>query len=623
MSCHVLSQSTTKAATPAVSGDLLQRKCACGGSSGGASKCDKCREEELQARLSIGPGNDPLEHEADRAAAQVMSSGHAKVAAGATPPLLTRRSSGPSARRGAVPASVEHTLSSAGTSLPDSARTFFEPRFGHDFSTVQVHHDSAAARSAQDVDAHAYTVGQHVVFAQGRYAPDSHAGRELLAHELAHVVQQGAEGPRGGRLQRRAIHSGDILFEGTCEFLACNSRWACEDEENGVTCPNGTRNAHSETHKKFRPLFTCDTKCENNHSCADNGNWMAIPRERFTRSKCGQDLVICANGHSTHGIVRDRSVGEHWEVSPGIIDRLGVARGTFTGSIYGDESDAEFRRDSRCRAQSSDTEGGDSESGSGSESKGGTGKQEAGEGEESGSGEGSGSGSRRVFSLTFDDGPHSAALGSGGNRTENVLNTLRDKGAKAGFFIQTHALSGEGRPLRGDTPSGRALIRRMRAEGHAIGIHTGGTRDHESHPSAQAAGRLRGELEGARDFIRETTASDDQAGLETTLVRPPFGRSNEAVRQTYADLGLTNLLWDIDGDPQGEMSLDDLKAQVAAGIRRVAGNSWRVSTPSAPKIVVLYHDIRRGTSTNIGAVMDHITQVTRDVDGSTAVFERP
>lgn len=606
------------------SGSLLQRKCACGSSSGGASQCDKCREEELQARLSIGPGNDPLEHEADRAAAQVMSRGHAEVAAAATPPRLTRRRSGSSARRGGVPASVERTLSSTGTPLPGSARTFFEPRFGHDFSTVQIHHDSAAARSAQDVDAHAYTVGRHVVFGQGRYAPDSHAGRELLAHELAHVVQQGADGPRGGRLQRRAIHSGDILFEGTCEFLACNSKWACEDE-NGVTCPEGTRNAHAETGKKYRPLFTCDTKCENNHSCADDGNWMAIPRERFARSKCGQDLVICANGRSTHASVRDRSVGEHWEVSLGIIDRLGVPRGTFTGSIYGDESDPEFLRDSRCRAESSDTEGGNSESGSGSESKGGTEKQETGGDEESGSGEGGGSssGSRRVFSLTFDDGPHSAALGGGANRTENVLDTLLSKSATAGFFVQTHAESAEGAPIRGNTRAGRALIQRMHREGHAIGIHTGGTRDHESHTSAQAAGRLRGELEGARTFIRETTATEDEAGLETTLVRPPFGRSNEAVRQTYADLGLTNLLWDIDGDPQGEMSLDDLKAQVATGIRRIAGNGWRVSTPSAPKIVVLYHDIRRGTSTHIGAVIEHIKQVTRDVDGSTAAFERP
>ncbi len=66
-----------------------------------------------------------------------------------------------------------------------------EPRFGHDFSGVRVHTDSRAAESARAVNAHAYTVGNDIVFAPGKYQPDAHSGRELLAHELAHTVQQG------------------------------------------------------------------------------------------------------------------------------------------------------------------------------------------------------------------------------------------------------------------------------------------------------------------------------------------------------------------------------------------------------------------------------------------------
>jgi hypothetical protein len=69
-----------------------------------------------------------------------------------------------------------------------------EARFGHDFSGVRVHTDALAARSAGAVSAHAYTVGSHVVFASGRYAPTSREGQRLLAHELTHVVQQ--EGAR-------------------------------------------------------------------------------------------------------------------------------------------------------------------------------------------------------------------------------------------------------------------------------------------------------------------------------------------------------------------------------------------------------------------------------------------
>jgi Domain of unknown function (DUF4157)/A nuclease family of the HNH/ENDO VII superfamily with conserved AHH len=65
-----------------------------------------------------------------------------------------------------------------------------EPLFDHDFSHVRLHTDGAAADSARAVDADAYTVGRHIVFATGAYAPNTHSGRRLLAHELAHVVQQ-------------------------------------------------------------------------------------------------------------------------------------------------------------------------------------------------------------------------------------------------------------------------------------------------------------------------------------------------------------------------------------------------------------------------------------------------
>ncbi|MEE9464059.1 MAG: DUF4157 domain-containing protein [Candidatus Neomarinimicrobiota bacterium] len=66
-----------------------------------------------------------------------------------------------------------------------------EPRFGHDFSHVRVHTGARAAETARAVNAQAFTVGRDVVFGAGQYAPDAHGGRRLLAHELAHVVQQG------------------------------------------------------------------------------------------------------------------------------------------------------------------------------------------------------------------------------------------------------------------------------------------------------------------------------------------------------------------------------------------------------------------------------------------------
>ena len=77
-----------------------------------------------------------------------------------------------------------------------------EPRFGRDFSRVRVHADTRAADSARAVAARAYTVGSDVVFGPGEYAPATTAGRHLIAHELAHVVQQadGAVHVSGGGL---------------------------------------------------------------------------------------------------------------------------------------------------------------------------------------------------------------------------------------------------------------------------------------------------------------------------------------------------------------------------------------------------------------------------------------
>jgi hypothetical protein len=156
----VMSGKTGKAAWSLSRVDMaasLQRECSCGGS------CDECRQKNAGM----------LQREA-----QAGASG------------------------GTAPAVVHHVLRGSGRPLDRATRTFMESRFGHDFGGVRVFHDDVAARSARAVSAHAYTVGNKIVFNQGRYAPDSAAGRRLLAHELAHVVQQGSiSGPVGSALR--------------------------------------------------------------------------------------------------------------------------------------------------------------------------------------------------------------------------------------------------------------------------------------------------------------------------------------------------------------------------------------------------------------------------------------
>jgi hypothetical protein len=103
---------------------------------------------------------------------------------------------------------VEDVLRSPGRLLDTATRNFMEPCFGHDFRNVRIHTDDKAAQSAQALSAHAYTVGQNIVFGAGRHSPDTDQGRRLLAHELTHVVQQtgmGSVNPQSSIASRTQI----------------------------------------------------------------------------------------------------------------------------------------------------------------------------------------------------------------------------------------------------------------------------------------------------------------------------------------------------------------------------------------------------------------------------------
>ena len=133
-----------------------------------------------------------FEQEADRIADEVVGA----------PELAAHRG-----QRGATPAGVDEAGGAPDRPLDASTRAFFEPHLGSDLSRVRVHTDDRAAESAEAVGAQAYTVGSSILFGRGRYAPHTDTGRRLLAHELAHVVQQGGIGLSRapvGLLQRQA-----------------------------------------------------------------------------------------------------------------------------------------------------------------------------------------------------------------------------------------------------------------------------------------------------------------------------------------------------------------------------------------------------------------------------------
>ena len=211
-------QQTKSNSSPAFTANgILQRQCACGSRTIAGGDCDSCQKKKVSGNLQRTATNAEAVNEA--------------------PPI------------------VHDVLRSPGQPLDASTRGFFEPRFGHnfsrisacssnrhvarrklivgqrrdqyeveadaiaarvafaptpmngpgyDFSDVRIHTDARAAESARAVNARAYTVGRNIVFGAGQFAPQTARGRQVLAHELTHVVQQQAGEARGGekRLQR-------------------------------------------------------------------------------------------------------------------------------------------------------------------------------------------------------------------------------------------------------------------------------------------------------------------------------------------------------------------------------------------------------------------------------------
>ncbi len=196
---------------------ILQRKCACGNKTTGSRECTGCakKNNNLQRKLSIGSSNDPLEQEADRVADQVMrmpdpklglrtgveatffsslvsNSIQRKYTSCSGEKLVQRK---PAATDGielnSIISSQINKISGGGRSMSRSERHFFEPRLRSDFSGVRIHDNNYANQLANSISARAFTLGNNIVFGSGEYSSRSESGRKLLAHELAHVKQQG------------------------------------------------------------------------------------------------------------------------------------------------------------------------------------------------------------------------------------------------------------------------------------------------------------------------------------------------------------------------------------------------------------------------------------------------
>jgi hypothetical protein len=204
---------------------VMRRKCSCGSHAPAGGACSACSGRRSRGSpgttLRVGAAGDRFEREADRVSEQVMSrrSRDERDPVGARPQQargVSRMGGGPSG-----PSPVPGALGTRGQALDGSTRAMMEQRFGHDFSAVRVHTGARAAHSAQSVGARAYTVGQHIVFGSGEFAPGTRAGQHLLAHELTHTIQQGRTSGRVQRLlkvQPNAAATAEVLgiFNNLC-----------------------------------------------------------------------------------------------------------------------------------------------------------------------------------------------------------------------------------------------------------------------------------------------------------------------------------------------------------------------------------------------------------------------
>ncbi|MEO8960798.1 MAG: DUF4157 domain-containing protein, partial [Ginsengibacter sp.] len=161
---------------------------------------------KIQPKLTIGPVDDPYEREADAVAERVMRMPanetsspffqpkalfvtpiQRKCAACEDEEKLQMKRESSAIGGMTAPPVVHDVINSGGHSLDRGTRNFMESRFDYDFNDVQIHDDTLAHKSSRDINALAYTHGNHVVFGEGQYQPNTNLGKQLLAHELTHV----------------------------------------------------------------------------------------------------------------------------------------------------------------------------------------------------------------------------------------------------------------------------------------------------------------------------------------------------------------------------------------------------------------------------------------------------
>jgi hypothetical protein len=172
------------------------------------------------------------------------------------------------------------SLPARGQGLPAQASQFFSSRMGYDLSRVKVHTGKEAADSAGSIHARAYTTGNHIVFNEGEYNPQTYEGKKLLAHELAHVMQQGQVIRRLAGTESGGTEDDvqPIAFSGKASNTEEKVAYGCA----GINVQGQTRANYTDSYSSSgttRPATTCES-CAPAQCISSNGTIVSLFRAR-------------------------------------------------------------------------------------------------------------------------------------------------------------------------------------------------------------------------------------------------------------------------------------------------------------------------------------------------------
>ena len=185
---------------------------------------------------------------------------------------------------------------------------------------------------------------------------------------------------------------------------------------------------------------------------------------------------------------------------------------------------------------------------------------------------------RKVVYLTFDDGPHPP-------ETERVLDVLRERGARATFFLIGSKVSGN-----------EAVLRRMLEEGHALGLHT---YSHAGTFPLLSFDKMLADVNDGKHAVESV------AGKKISLFRPPFGVTNPTISKVVRTLGLHTVGWDV-------RSFDTMFCKSSEHFCKQSGHDWyvpvveRIMKQVRPGSVILLHDRLDGASELLALLLDSL-----------------